>query len=262
MWRYLKLYPRFVAQNFQAKVEYKLDFWLGVSGSLMIQITGLAFIWVIFSRIPDLNGWSFYQVTFIYGLAAIPKALTEFFFDGIWYLVNLIYLGEMDRLMTRPLNPLFQLIAERIEPHGLGHLIVGGAILVVSSQQLAIQWNAARLLYLLLAAVCGTLIYFGINLLSACIAFWTISTGPWMLVFYNLSEFAKYPITIYSKFIQAVITWLLPFAFTSFFPATYLLGDGRWRTYAALLPLVTAILLGLAYRVWLLGINNYQSAGS
>ncbi len=47
-----------------------------------------------------------------------------------------------------------------------------------------------------------------------------------MMIFYSFSEFAKYPITIYGKFIQAIITWLLPFAFTSFFPAAYLLGEG------------------------------------
>lgn len=261
MRRYLRLYPQFVLQNLQGKAEYKLDFWLGVFGSLMMQASGIAFIWVVFAHIPNLNGWSFYQVAFIYGLAALPKGLTELFFDGVWYLPAMVRLGDLDRLLVRPVNPLYHLLADKVETHGLGHLIVGGLVIAEASQQLGLNWDAARLAYFFLAVVCGALLYLSVNLCSACLAFWTTELRGASLLPYSFSEFAKYPITIYPRWIQTIITWLLPFAFTSFFPATYLLGQEDWHLFAYLLPVVTAAFLIVAYRLWRYGLNKYQGVG-
>ncbi|MEW6231662.1 MAG: ABC-2 family transporter protein [Chloroflexota bacterium] len=263
MLRYLRLYPWFVTQNLQGKVEYKLDFWLGVFGSLMMQASGVAFIWVVFTRIPDLNGWSFYQVAFIYGLAALPKGLTEFFFDGVWYLTHMVRLGELDRLLVRPLDPLYHLLANNIETHGLGHLVVGGLVMAEASRQLGLSWDAARLAYLGLAMLCGALIYLSINLCTACQVFWTTEgRGMTMMLPYSFSEFAKFPITIYPRLLQAIITWALPFAFTSFFPAAHILGQEGWRAFAYLLPLVTTAFLAIAYSLWRWGLNSYQGVGT
>jgi len=261
MLRYLRLYPWFVTQNLQGKAEYKLDFWLGVFGSLMMQASGIVFIWVVFTRIPDLNGWSFYQVAFIYGLAALPKGLTELFCDGVWYLPSMVRLGELDRLLVRPLNPLYHLLADKVETHGLGHLIVGGLVMAEASRQLSLSWDAVRLAYLLLAVVCGALLYLSVNLCSVCLVFWTTELRGAPLLPYSFSEFAKYPITIYPRWIQAIITWLLPFAFTSFFPATYLLGQESWWAFACLLPVVTTVFLAIAYCLWRHGMNRYQGVG-
>ena len=39
-----------------------------------------------------------------------------------------------------------------------------------------------------------------------------------------MAEFAKYPTQIYSKIVRFIITWVIPFAFVAFLPASYFLG--------------------------------------
>ncbi|HHW58538.1 MAG TPA: hypothetical protein GXX15_13070 [Clostridia bacterium] len=95
----------------------------------------------------------------------------------------------------------------------------------------------------------------------ATIAFWFIDIMSTMVMVPHLSEFAKYPITIYHKAIQILITWIVPFAFTSFYPALYLLDKKIYKTFALLSPLVAIIAFVIAYTFWNIGLKKYQSAG-
>jgi len=106
--RYLKLYPRFVLQFMKSLMEYRLDFFMGLIGFFFLQCCGVIFISLVFTSIPALDGWQFYEILFIYGFAQIPRGLDHVFTDNLWLLAGwLIAKGEMDRFLVRPLNPLF-----------------------------------------------------------------------------------------------------------------------------------------------------------
>lgn len=94
MIRYLKLYGLLWTQNVQSKMEYKLDFLLGNLATILGQIVGIAFVWVIFQRIGDLNGWSLPEIMLIYGIAALPYGLCELLFNGLWKLTYFIRMGR------------------------------------------------------------------------------------------------------------------------------------------------------------------------
>ncbi len=61
--------------------------------------------------------------------------------------------------------------------------------------------------------------------------------------------------------IQTLITYIVPFAFVSFFPASVLLNqaDGMSILFQSLLAL--CITLSLALFVWNKGLKGYQSSG-
>lgn len=57
------------------------------------------------------------------------------------------------------------------------------------------------------------------------------------------------------------MTWIIPYGFTSFYPASYLVGRKTgWIASAS--PLVAAGLLFAAYRFWLFGLKHYAGTGS
>ena len=62
LWFYIKLYPYFVSRSVQSRMSYKSDFILGVTASALMQALGYVFIWAVFQGIPEMNGWSFYQI--------------------------------------------------------------------------------------------------------------------------------------------------------------------------------------------------------
>jgi len=261
--RYIKLYFRFMSQYFKQLMEYRLDFLIGLASFLAFQTAGLGFIYLIFQQIPQLGDYSFDMVLFVYGFAQIPRGLDHLFTDNIWMLSgSIIVEGNFDKYLLRPINPLFHLLSEVFQPDAFGELIVGVVLLVYASIQLQLSWGPLEILILIAVILLGSLIYTSIKLFFASFAFWLKYSQAVLFISYSFSDFAKYPISIYSPWIRRIITFLIPFAFTAYIPASWFLGT-QTLFYAlggtALAALVSSV---LALTMWNLGIRAYESAGS
>ena len=77
-----------------------------------------------------------------------------------------------------------------------------------------------------------------------------------------MSDFAKYPTEIYSRSVNAVISCILPFAFTAFIPAKYFITQTSILTTVGLECIIAVVAFCVAYRYFELGINRYESAGN
>ncbi|MDD6796534.1 MAG: ABC-2 family transporter protein [Clostridiaceae bacterium] len=263
MKRYCKLYFKFLNQYIKTLLEYRADFILGLIGFILIQLTGVIFIKLIFNNIPALEGWSFYEILFIYGFAQIPRGIDHVFTDNLWILSGqIIVQGQFDRYLLRPLNPLFQVIAERFQPDGFGEIIIGTTLLIISSLKLEISFSILKIIYFIIAILSATLIYTAIKLAVASLAFWIKFAQSYLYMSYQLSDFAKYPMGIYPKFIRGLLTFVVPFAFTGYYPGAYFLGKGSFVTGILLTAAIAIIGIGIAYCIWLKGMSLYESSGS
>lgn len=263
MKRYFRLYGRFLNQYIKTLIEYRADFVLGLIGFILVQFTGVVFVKLIFNNIPSLQGWSFYEILFIYGFAQIPRGIDHVFTDNLWMLSGrIIVQGQFDRYLLRPLNPLFQLIAERFQPDGFGEIIIGFILVVISSIQLSLNYTPFKILMFIIAVLCATVIYTAIKLAVASIAFWIKFAQSYLYMTYQLSDFAKYPMGIYPKAIRGMLTFIIPFAFTGYYPGAYLLGKGSIITGVLLTAVVAVVSITVAYCIWLKGMSLYESSGS
>ena len=263
MRRYLRLYSKFLQQYIKSLIEYRADFILGLIGFVLVQGAGVIFIKLIFNTIPSLSGWSFYEILFIYGFAQIPRGIDHVFTDNLWLLGrDIIVEGKFDRYLIRPLNPLFQLLAERFQPDGFGEIVVGTILVIISSGELNINFAFSKLLLMIFAIICASFIYTAIKLAVACIAFWIKFAQAYLFMTYQLSTFAKYPMGIYPDAIKGILTFVIPFAFTGYYPGAYFLGKGSFSEGIILTFLVAVIGMWIAYMIWLKGISRYESSGS
>lgn len=263
MKKYINLYMKFLQQYIKSLIEYRTDFILGLIGFILVQGINVVFINLIFNSIPSLDGWGFYEVLFIYGFAQIPRGIDHIFTDNLWMLSgSIIVNGNFDRYLIRPLNPLFQIIAERFQPDGFGELIIGIILLSISSRNLNISFNFQNSILFLFVVICGTFIYTAIKLAVASIAFWIKFAQSYLFMTYQISNFAKYPMSIYSNAIKGVLTFIIPFAFTGYYPGAYFLGKESMFNGVILTFLVAVISTFVAYFVWLTGIKTYESSGS
>jgi ABC-2 type transport system permease protein len=262
MSRYLRLYVFFLAQRFKILLEYRMNFLIGATSTSLLQAAGLLTLWVVMRRIPSLNGWSFDQVLLVYGLVTVSESITHMFADNLWTIGrSYIRTGEFDRFLVRPIDPLFHLLADRFCHDGIGNFLVGMILIVKAMTSLDIPWTVANALYLLVAILSGGGIFIALNLLTATSAFWIVESIPVTSVVYNAYEFAKYPLSIYGRGIRLVLTWVIPYGFASFYPASHLLGRdvGLLAWFG---PVMAAALLLIAYRTWTFGLAHYTSTGS
>lgn len=263
MKRYVKLYIRFLEQYIKSLMEYRADFILGLVGFILVQFTGVIFITLIFKAVPSLQGWSFYEILFIYGFAQIPRGIDHVFTDYLWiFSWKTIVHGEFDKYLLRPINPLFQVISESFQPDGLGEIIIGSILLVMSSIKLGLTFSIGKILSFIVVVLFATLIYTAIKLAVTSIAFWVKFAQSYLFMVYQISDFAKYPMGIYPNFIKAILTGIIPFAFTGYFPGAYFLGKGSFVTGVCLTVVVSIVAIIIAYSIWLTGMKRYESSGS
>ena len=202
--RILRMHRIFIAQDLKKLMEYKVDFLTGMFGFIIYQTINLIFLWVIFSNIPALKGWTYEQIIFIYGFSLLPKGIDHLFFDhlwnvGYWYIAK----GEFDKYLTRPINPLFTVIVERFQVDALGEMVVGIALIASTIGKVSLQWSVLNVILFILILPFATLIYTGIKIITTSVAFWTKRSGQITHVCYLVNDFAKYPTTIYNDVIWA-----------------------------------------------------------
>ena len=260
---YPSLYWLFLKNRIKILMEYRMNFLIGATSTIMMQGAGLLAVWVIMSQIPDLNGWTLPQVLLIYGMITLSKSINHMFADNLWTLGrDYVRTGQFDRFMVRPVDPLFHLLADRFCHDGIGNFLVGGVLVAIAAARLGIVWTPALIVYFLVMVVSGGLIFISLNLMTAISAFWIMDSVPVTRVVFEMHEFAKYPLSIYPRFIALILTWAIPFGFASYFPATRLMGldAPAWQVYGA--PVVAGVLFSIALQVWRFGLKHYGSTGT
>jgi len=263
IWRTLRLYFTLQLIQLRTVVEYRGDFWIGIAGATLQQGAGLVFISVFFSHIPVIKGWSVWEVAMLYGMALVPKGLTELFCDGPWALRMLVNTGEFDRILVRPVSPALQTATRIASIHGVGQTTLGIVVLVTGASRSGMEWSLWKAAFLLVVILSGAVMIGAINYLANMIGFWEPSTQSALPTMYTLLiDFAKFPLDIYHVVIRVLVTVVAPFAFLSYFPALILLDkETPWRWLGLATPLVSALVVLVTSWLWRKGLDRYQGVG-
>ena len=103
MKRHLRLLIQYFAQYSMVRLAYKADFFIAFATSMTATILGFGFMLVLFTKIPSLQGWSFYEVMFLYGFSLIPLGFFNVLSWNLHDFSNLyIIQGRFDRVLLRP----------------------------------------------------------------------------------------------------------------------------------------------------------------
>lgn len=259
---YLAMFFQYVAQYIKTRLEYRANLFVEIFSDLLFQAVNLVFIVVVFGHTNLLSGWTRDEIIFIYGFFMVPFAVFGSFFN-IWdFNERYIVKGELDRILTRPIHSLFQVILERMELESLFGAITGIAVMVYAgiNLKLTLSWYDPFLFIVLVLG--GALVYAGVFIMLACISFWADAKTSIMPMMYNIGNYGRYPVDIYNKIIKFVLTWILPFAFVGVYPAAYFLEKEEWYFYAFMTPVMGIFFFGMSVYVWNQGVKKYRGAGN
>ena len=124
---YVSMFFQYASQYLKTRFTYRVDTVIEILSDLLNQAVNLIFILVVFGHTSFLSGWNREEIIFIYGFFLVPFALFSAFFN-IWdFNERYIVKGEMDRVLTRPIHSLFQIIMERMELESLFGAITGAS---------------------------------------------------------------------------------------------------------------------------------------
>jgi ABC-2 type transport system permease protein len=250
----------------RSEMQYRLNVVAGILGGVLLQCVGLGFIATVLTRFGTLGGWTLSQLTLLYGMRLTAHALWVIPCASLFQIGAVLRDAEFDRFLTRPVNPLIQVMTRRATITTLGHAIGGLAVLTIGMVGVDVEWTVWRLLLLVLALIGGALIELSVQLLFASLSFRLHNLTDLMLAFDHVfNTFGNYPTKIFTGVTRWGLTTVFPLAFAFYFPAAILLGrtDELWvsKWIAAAAPAAGLVLFALAYRVWRAQTSHYSSAG-
>lgn len=259
-------YGEFWRINVLTTLEYRENFLLWSGFTLVYHGSAIAALWIVFGNFPSMNGWTFRDMAFLYGLWMVAHALHNTLFANVGGIPERIREGDFDRVLIRPLDALFQVIATpgQIFPD---ELILALAYFGFATWYSGVHVGAAFVFLVPLVVAGGTLIDLGINLLIATTAFWFVRVDELRWIVLQLEqEFTRYPIAIYSRAVRLLLTFVLPFAFINYFPAAFFLHKhdtalGLAPQVGLLTPLIGLLFVSVAYAFWHFGLDRYQGVG-
>jgi ABC-2 type transport system permease protein len=261
------IYRRLVGAHVRSQMQYKASFVLRVLATFGGNLFDFAGIAVLFSRIPQLAGWSLPEVALLFGISAVCFATAELLGGALDSFDTVIVQGTFDRVLTRPLGALFQILTEEFALRRMGRIGQGAVVLGIAVQQLPIVWSPDKVLVLVVSLMGGTALFFGIFVLSASYCFWVVQgKEATHVITYGGDFMSGYPLDIYSRWLKRFVTFALPIGFVSYYPTLYILdrsdpfGLPDWVRLAG--PLAAAAVCGLALLAWRAGLRRYQSTGT
>lgn len=264
MARYLKLYFTCIKRSIITRLEYKRDTFISIFNFFLTNVASILSIWMIMESIPSLDGWTMAEMGFLYGFSMMPVALDHIFTDDLWTVAYFkVRNGDLDRMFTKPVPVLFQVIAETFQLEGLGELIVGIVMLSVCGSMLDVVWTFGSVFVLIIATVFGALMITSFKIIFASLAFKFKRSGPILQVAYNFISYTRYPIKIYPTLIRGLLTFIFPFALIISYPVEIFL----FKTYspyliAGVIVAASCALFALSLLIWRMLERRYESTGS
>ncbi|HEV8247651.1 MAG TPA: ABC-2 family transporter protein, partial [Polyangiaceae bacterium] len=107
----LPLFWKLARQSLRAQLEYPANFVLHSLAHLLLTAAEFVALWALFETFGSLAGWSLPEIAVLYGIANASIALADSLSRGFDHFGELLKSGEFDRLLLRPLGPIFQLLA-------------------------------------------------------------------------------------------------------------------------------------------------------
>ncbi len=262
---YMTIYFHYFLQFLKSRMEYRLDFLASIITNMFSTAAGLLFIIFLVDGevITDLNGWSKEQVLFIYGYSMLAMAAFSLVSINLYNFGNrYVIQGQFDRVLLRPLNTLSQVLFESFNTDSIGSFVVGVAVLSYAVGKLNITLNFLDLCWLFVSVLSAAVILISVFVILSSFAFHFDDRVGITPPVYNLINFSRYPINIFNRIIQFILSWVIPFGFIAFYPATHFLGSSEFQLYCYATPLMALIFLLLAGFFWRLGVGRYTSSGS
>ena len=265
--RTFKLSLRFFGATVKSMLEYRLTTLIDIFTYILNFGVGYVSTWVLLSKFKSIQGWTLYEVFFLFNINMVASGISGLFFSGpMRGMEQMLQYGDFDMVLIRPMDPLFFTLIGRPNFTSFSSLILGTGVFILCFTHLAIHLTILKIVFLLAAILGAALIQAAILVIIGTMSFWLVKNTATYSLLNCFNNFIDYPISIYNKSIQAFLTFVIPVAFVNFYPVHYFLDKTGDNLFSPILqygtPVVGIVLFFLAYQFWRIGVDKYESTGS
>ena len=233
-------------------------FW--VDGTLFL--LQLIMFQAIYSQVESIGGWTGSEMIIFIGTFSLINALNMvLFFFGINDLPDKIRTGKLDYYITKPVNPLFRLTFENINPGSVPLVFASMGIIAYGIYLSNIPFSLMKGISYGILVLLMTLLWYDIELILRCIPFFVVSAVNITRLEELLELNMKVPGVLFKGVFKVLFYFVLPYGIMATIPTQFVM---KTISPAGIVYglVIVSLFTGLAFGIWHMGLKNYKSASS
>lgn len=268
MKRKLDLMLEFFKLSIKQSTVYRGTWLLGVLGQFLNYGATILSLYIVILSLGSIKGWNAGEMLFIYAFSLLAYALAASVFYGPCMMLGTKVLnGDFDQTLTKPMNPLTYEIVSNFNIGYISHILLGIVLVVIAVKKMSLEISVTTVISIIVIVFCGALIQASLLLFASMFSFIMINGNPALkFIVFNARNFIQYPLNIYPRSIQLILTFILPYGFINFYPVVNLLHKEELAFGGAvlgtLLPIISVLLFAISIFLWNKSLKVYSSAGA
>ena len=258
---------RFIKLLIKLKLSHMMVFRLSFFGGffadgMLFLVQVLAFS-IIYGQVDGIGDWNRGQMYIFIGTFSMINGLNmAIYFFGLVGISDKIRSGALDMYVTKPINTLFRLTFEGINPGSAPLVLLSGIIIAHGISTAGITVTPALLISYAGMTLLMTLLYYDMELILRTIPFFVISAtaierleGDMLILNFQI------PGILYKGFFKILFYFALPYGIMATVPVQLISGT---LTSAGLLHALAIVVIFTAFALWFwkFGLKHYKSASS
>ena len=262
MLRHARLWRGFLSLALVREAQFRAHLVATVSVGVIQIAISLIPVLLLFSFTKEVKGWTQADVIVLVGIHQLMVGLLAMFIaPNVTRMTEYITHGDLDLLLIRPVNTQFYVMTRWMQPAEFFNVLTGLLLVAFGIVRAGVTPEAIDLLKGIILLGAGfVLLTCAWSALAFC-AFWMSSVASITFFFYDTLEAGRYPVVFFPAAIRALLTFVIPLAFATTFPAQAITGGISWWIVLGALAFCV-IALVLVRMFWRYAVRFYSSASS
>ncbi|MCU0642492.1 MAG: ABC-2 family transporter protein [archaeon] len=257
--RFIGILWKGLALSAGEEMAYKASFILLSLSLIFGDLIGPMISYAVYKISAGIPGWTLLELILLQATSIFVFGVWHAFLGGIsWVTSDYIAEGEMDTALLKPFSTIGYLMSKGMDFHGIMDVITGLALIIFVIVKL--ELFGVMLLPFVFLILLALIFMFSVALLLAALSM--IFVRVWALgnIIDILGMVSSYPASIYSQGFKLAVTFVIPAAIASYWPAAVLLGKEPLSNLGfMILPVLVFLLFSLWF--WGFALKRHQSAG-
>jgi ABC-2 type transport system permease protein len=259
MHKYLRLYRAFFRASLTADLEFRANFLMRIITDIFWYLAQIVSFELLFRFTDNLGHWNRSEMRVFLGvLFVVDSVYMVVFSNNVDFLSDLVRKGNLDLLLTKPVNSQFMISCQRVSTAHLGNLLMACGWLSWALYGYG-EWQ--RIFWLLAMVPCGALIFYSLRFFFSATAVIFTRAENMQYLWYHLYKLGMRPDSIYVPWLKIIVLTAIPVALIASVPARMVLGSAG-PLMALWVAAVAGILLVLSSLFWNYSLRHYTSASS
>jgi ABC-2 type transport system permease protein len=229
------------------------SFWVQASAMVLNDVAWVAFWVLFFHKIGEVRGWRSDQVMLMFAILTTVSGVSMGLLGNARKLGQLVADGQLDAVLSLPVDPLAYLLVRRVDTALLGDLAFGPVLFATAAHP-----TPQRTVLYLLGALTGSAVFVSFVVMLGSVTMVAGGRGEQAdLGFQALLILASYPLDVFGGLTKLMMFTVIPAAFITGVPV-HLVDHFRWTTLAGMLGTAAGSLL-LCRVVFRAGLRRYRS---